>query len=187
MAIPLVAALIFIAVCWALGLPLAIWSVGVALSAAVVVSIDWSTAVWRERQRHRREADSWLSTSTGSVVPSRYAARAKELCSEGERRALAKALRNHIAAAQSTRLYGSRILDNQAGIREHSQLIESIATTLDDLDQPVTPAGVLLVRQLLTDPTSPIYWRRRSPELESALMRVATILELKGDRFATSS
>lgn len=69
-AIPFVVALCFIAACWVLGRPLAIWSVGVALSAAALISIDWSIAVWHERQRQRREADSWLSTSTGSGMPS---------------------------------------------------------------------------------------------------------------------
>ena len=70
-AIPFVVALCFIAACWVLGRPLAIWSVGVALSAAALISIDWSIAVWRERQRQRREADTWLSTSTRSGVSSR--------------------------------------------------------------------------------------------------------------------
>ena len=140
--IPFLAALCFIAACWVLGRPLAIWSVGVALSAAALISIDWSTAVWRERQRQRREADSWLSTSTGSGVPSRYAARAEKLCSAGERRALAKGPRNHVAAAQSTRLYGSFIVNNRVEIRENVDLLRGLAAKLDDIDQPITPAGV---------------------------------------------
>lgn len=176
-AIPFVVALCFIAACWVLGRPLAIWSVGVALSAAALISIDWSTAVWRERQRQRREADTWLSTSTGSGVPSRYAARAEKLCSAGERRALAKGLRNHIAAAQSTRLYGSFIVNNRVGIRENVDLLRGLAAKLDDLDQPITPAGVLLIRHLLADATSPLHSRRRNPDLKTALSSASSVLE----------
>jgi hypothetical protein len=174
---PLLAALTFAATCWAFQLPLALGGVGAVLSAGTVATIDRLTAVWRERRRHSSEADSWLRTSTGNAVPPRYAGRAEKLCSVGERRGLAKALRNHIAAAQSARLHVSFIVDNRVGIRENSRLMESVAATLDDLDQPITPAGVLLIRQLLTDATSPLYWRRRTPDLTTALTSVGSVLE----------
>jgi hypothetical protein len=129
------------------------------------------------RARARREADRWLRAADGHWhSSSAFAWRIAELTSERERRLLAHSLRGIVRDVEPDRLPGASPL-NRVGLRAHVDLLTAIAGRLADLDQPVAPAGVLLVRDLLTDGGSPLYTEGRIGQLPSTVAGILAALE----------
>jgi hypothetical protein len=128
---------------------------------------------WRTRRR-RREADAWIVRSE-RPLPGRLARRVDEpTCARG-RRMLAHSLRGVVADLSPKRLPGAAPLDRPA-LRPHAYLLTVLADRLDDLERPVSAAGVLAVRRLLTDPDGPRYGRplpdEKAPDAGAGLVDV---------------
>jgi hypothetical protein len=66
---------------------------------------------------------------------------------------------------------------NRIGLRPYEQELAALSMRLADLDQPVTPAGMQLVRELLTDGGSPLYDRARAAEVPETIDKVLKALE----------
>ena len=124
--------------------------------------------------RDRRQADNHLRT-TGKLPP-RWSWRAAELTSPRERRILARSLRDVAEMAQHESVSLSVIPLNRARVRAHVSELELIADELDALDRRVAPAGVLLVRDLLSNGGSPLYLAGDIEDFEAAVTRIRLAL-----------
>jgi hypothetical protein len=128
----------------------------------------------RSLARQRREADDWLRTATGGLVPPRYAWRAAQLCAPRLRRMLARTLR---LLERSTREHplGWRAPAYLNAVREHRALVLALARALEDVEQPVTPAGMLRVTELVQDGGGPL-WGSAGEALAEAISATFAIL-----------
>jgi hypothetical protein len=123
--------------------------------------------------RCRRRADDWLRTATGTVVPDAYLWRAEQLTSPRERRLLARSLR----------LVAQRALDRSAvarplrltAARERRVALEALAKRLERETEPVTPAGILRVVDLVTAGGGPL-WGTNEEALGEAIDATLTVL-----------
>jgi hypothetical protein len=131
---------------------------------------------FRAKVRERRLADNWLKSATGVFVPDRYQWRARELCSPGQRRQLAHTLRLIHERAFERRTGCVRPF-NLLAVREHRRAVLTLASRLEALDEPVTPAGMLRVRSVLTDGASALYGTVKGPELGDAISSILDLLE----------
>lgn len=136
---------------------------------------------FRAKVRERRLADNWLKSATGAFVPDKYEWRARELCSPGHRRQLAHTLRLIDESAFARPVGRVRPL-NLAAARHHRQAVLTLASRLEALDEPVTPAGMLRVRSLLTDGASALYGTVKGPELGNAIASIVDLLEPAASR-----
>jgi hypothetical protein len=136
---------------------------------------------FRAKVRERRLADNWLTSATGVFVPDKYEWRARELCSPGHRRQLAHTLRLIDEGALERPVGRVRPL-NLAAARQHRQSVLTLASRLEDLDGPVTPAGMLRVRSLLADGASALYGTVKGPELGKAIASILDLLEPAASR-----
>jgi len=128
----------------------------------------------RELGAARRLADAELIATT---LPSpRLAWRTNELCSDEHRRGLAESLVEVARASEARYLPGSSPL-NRIGARDQLALILQIGAVLADGDRHVTPRGVLLVEQLLTEAKSPLYRSPPTADLHTALAAALEALE----------
>jgi len=143
--------------------PLVITALGVGI-AGVVLLMRGLAAL----ERQRRAADEWLRTATGTFVPSRYEWRARHLVSAHERRLLAHSLRQ-VEERSVERPLGAVRLVPLTAASEHRVRLLQLASQLERVDEPVTPAGMLRVLDLLTTPTSPLWSRRKNSELGDAI------------------
>jgi hypothetical protein len=125
--------------------------------------------------RQRRAADDWLRTSTGSFVPQRYAWRARQLRAACERLRLAKTLRQIVrrSAEPQRGAYGGPKL---TAVSENREGLQLLASTLERVDQPVTPAGVLRVVDLITDGTGPLWNAPRGAALGESISTTLDVL-----------
>lgn len=130
----------------------------------------------RRRARERRLADDWLTSATGAFVPAKYEWRARDLTSAGHRRRLAHTLRLIDESAQERPLMRRRPLDLTAA-RHHRHAVRTLAERLEALDEPVTPAGMLRVRALLSDGASPLYGMTKCDELGDEIAVTLSLLE----------
>lgn len=132
--------------------------------------------IWARRLkvRERRAADDWLRSATGTFVPEKYAWRAEQLCSPKHRSMLAHTLRQIEKGADERRV-GPRLV-NLAAIRANHQSLKSLVTRLELDDQPVSPAGMLRVIDLITDGRSPLYGRS-ADALANAIAATIQLLE----------
>ena len=103
----------------------------------------------------RRRADDWLRTATGVVVPPAYAWRAAQLTSPRRRRMLARTLRLIEESARDRPFGGNR--PRLLAVRRRPVALEALARTLDSANEPVTPAGMLRVAELLSAGTGPLW------------------------------
>jgi hypothetical protein len=103
----------------------------------------------------RRRADDWLRTATGDVVPEAYVWRAAQLTSSRERRMLASSIRL-VAQRARERSAVARPLRLTAA-RERRVALEALAKRLERETEPVTPAGMLRVLDLITAGGGPLW------------------------------
>ncbi len=124
--------------------------------------------------RQRREADGWLRTATGGFVPPRYAWRAAQLLAPRRRRMLARTLRL-IERSTYEHPLGWRAPVYLHAVREQRESVLALARALDDLGQPVTPAGMLRVAELIQDGAGPL-WGTTGEALREAISTTFAIL-----------
>ena len=88
---------------------------------------------------------------------------------------LAKTLRGieHMADEQP---FGRRRPLYLPAVRAHRQSVERLARTLERLDEPVTPAGMLRVVDLVTDGCGPLWGTTEDATLGDAISTTLRIL-----------
>jgi hypothetical protein len=138
-----------------------------ALSAAIVGAVQLLRGL-TGLARQLRAADDWLRTATGTSIPPRYEWRARQLVSACERRMLARTLREVEQRSVEQPVGGLRLVPLTAA-SEHRVRLLQLASQLERVDEPVTPAGILRVVDLVTTPTSPLWSRRKDAELGDAI------------------
>ena len=126
-------------------------------------------------RRMRLAADDWLRSATGSFVPPAYAWRAEQLTSPRERRTLARTLRLIERSAFDRSVGRYRPLHLPA-VRENRESLELLADTLETVDEPVTPAGMLRVVDLVTDGAGPLWGATKDAALGDAIATTLAIL-----------
>jgi hypothetical protein len=133
---------------------------------------------WLARVRARRDADRWLRVSEGrwESHPA-FAWRTAELTSSRERRVLARSLHGIVSDVRAPRSTFSASPLNRRGLVPYLREIEETADLVSDLEQPVTAAGIVLVRDLLTDGGSPLYFGGNVDDLPKTLSRIRSTLE----------
>ena len=129
----------------------------------------------RHLLRQRRVADDWLRSATGQFVPPPYAWRAEQLTSPRERRTLARTLRLIEQSAYERPVGRLRPL-NLSAVRANRESVEVLAETLESVEQPVTPAGMLRVVDLVTDGAGPLWGTTRDATLGDAIAATLAIL-----------
>jgi len=158
---------------WAVAMPDA-WLVLAAVGAAsvgVAVGLHALLALSRER----RAADDWLRSATGSFIPQRYAWRANQLRAACERLLLANTLRL-IERRSAERPLGGFGAVRLNAVAENRDSVRLLASRLERIDQPVTPAGVLRVVDLITNGTSPLWNATRGAALGEAISSTLAVL-----------
>jgi hypothetical protein len=157
----------------ALGLATAValvaYAVGVPWVGALTVTVPVLLAGglrasqgWRVLRSRRRIADPWLLWGAEARPAAEILAwRASELTDVRSRKTLARGLRRLRAEAEGRLVPGALPL-NRLEIRSQIGLLRALESRLADLGRPVSPRGVLLVEQLLTEPGSPLYARERT-------------------------
>ena len=137
---------------------------------------------FRVKARERRLADDWLTSATGAFVPAKYEWRARDLTSAVQRRRLAHTLRLIDQSSDERPLGRRRPLDLTAA-RHHRQAVRTLTARLESID-PVTPAGMLRVRALLTDGASPLYGFTPTGALGDEIALILSLLDPVSDRRA---
>ncbi|MGD0715070.1 MAG: hypothetical protein ABSB24_12940 [Gaiellaceae bacterium] len=112
---------------------------------------------WEERRRACAAADEWIMRGYESRA-SRLGWRVEELTSRRERRLLGGSVRGIVPELAAGRLPGASPL-NRVALRPFRAELIALADSLDDLGRPVSAAGILGVRRLLTEPGSVLYAR----------------------------
>ena len=112
---------------------------------------------WAERDRIRAEADAWIARGYESRA-SRYGWRIDELTSQRERRVLGRSVRRIVPELAAGRRPGAAPI-NRFALRPFRSELIALADRLDDLERPVSAAGILGVHRLLTEPGSVLYSR----------------------------
>lgn len=113
---------------------------------------------WDERRHSRADADAWIARGHDRHLAARYGWRIGELTSRRERQMLGCSVREIVPSLSPGRLQGASPL-NRVALRPHRDGLIALADRLDDLEQPVSAAGILAVRRLLTEPDSVLYHR----------------------------
>jgi hypothetical protein len=129
--------------------------------------------------RQRRVADDWLRDATGRFVPPVYAWRAEQLCSPHQRRRLARTLKLIERSAFERPVVRRRPLYLPA-VREHRESMRLLARALESLAEPVTPAGMLRVGDLVSDGASPLWGTTRDTALGDAISTTLAMLTADG-------
>jgi hypothetical protein len=130
-----------------------------------------------ELARLRREADDWLSSIRRCSPSSRFAWRAEELTSPRERRLLARSIRRIVAELQSQVAPGA-VPMHLSGLRPYTSHLRALSNRLNDFARPVSPAGVVMLNRLLTQPVGPLCERERADELPRAVASILAALEV---------
>ena len=137
-------------------------------------------AAWLRRPHRRREADSLLRASAGGWE--RHPAvewRAAELTSARARLSVARVLRSIVVAVEDPRPRFSAAVLARPRLRPYAREIERLADRIADLERPVTGAGMLLVNDLLTDGTGPLFIGGAVADLVPTLDRIHEALEAR--------
>jgi hypothetical protein len=107
------------------------------------------------------------------------AARAEQLCSERNRRILARGLERVIDAAEERpHPHSSAVPLRRAEILTERALLLGLAAELRDMSQDVNVRGVALVERLLTDGGSPLYAPSTKQSLDGAIRQARAALLL---------
>src|SRR5690348_4474075 len=148
------------------------------LAAAACFAL--AAAVRAERARGelraiRRTADRLILADQHAVEGSDIVRwRTLELVAPGTRRALARELEQTLRRIDPARLPSASPL-RRGVARRHEEMLRRLEERLLD-DRPVTACGVLLLRQLLREPGSPLY-DDRAGDLSRAIGHVLVELE----------
>jgi hypothetical protein len=127
-------------------------AVGTAIAAIGFLLL---AAEWRAAVRRRADADALLAAL--AVPPPKLAWRVRELTAPRERRTLALTLRRIVETLDAPRTIGGLPV-NRATVWPNRQAVVALADRLAATERPVHPAGVVLVRELITDGMhSPLY------------------------------
>jgi hypothetical protein len=108
-----------------------------------------------ERAGLRRAADAWIARGYESRTSS-YAWRIAELTSPRQRQLLACSL-SGVLSDISDRRPAPLSPFNRRALLPNRHLIRRLSNRLDDLDRPISAAGILAVNELLTNPGSALY------------------------------
>lgn len=130
------------------------------MQASEILNVQlWLRRPARIRRRELREhADRWIERGHDDPVDSPVAWRVQELTSERERRRLARSVEGVVKSLSGTWMPGASPV-NRVALRPYATLLVAIADRLAQTEYPVSAAGVLAVRRLLTDPDGPLYAR----------------------------
>jgi hypothetical protein len=131
-----------------------------AVVSAAIFGVYQLLRAQRLLLRQRRSADDWLRSATGAFVPQSYAWRAAQLCSPRQRQILARTLRL-VEQSAGARLAGTPHRLRLPAVQVHRRAVRRLARALENLDEQVTPAGMLRVIDLVTGAGSPL-WRGTS-------------------------
>jgi hypothetical protein len=134
---------------------------------------------WLARARARGDADRWLRTSQGRLQSHpAFAWRTAELTSLRERRMLARSLGGVVADVNAPIWGFSASPLNRRGLVPYVQEIQALADRVGDFEQPVAAAGIVLVRDLLSDGGSPLYTGGDVADLPNTLFRIRSALDV---------
>jgi hypothetical protein len=122
--------------------------------------------------RERSRADRRILAGRRSTD---LAWRIDELTSDRERGSLARSLRGLLRTVESHTISASPV--NRRAARPLADRIEALAARVSALDRPVEARGVVLVEQLLTDGSGPLYAYTRADELPRCLDDALEALE----------
>ncbi len=151
---------------------------GLVLGVSLAVAGLWHLAqeLFAELKR-RREADRLLVALETTNVPDNLRWRARELTRPHERKMLARALRNLVRSLElPPAMYPVPV--NRRALRRNRSAIEALAARLAQVERPVRPRGILLLRQLLAgSPHSPLYDAEAAGELPAVLAYVRAEIE----------
>jgi len=125
--------------------------------------------------RERRRADAWLRSATGHFIPEVYAWRAAELVSPRERRMLARTLRMVAQLAVERPRARIQFRPHLSAARHLQVSLEALAKRLEREGEPVTPAGMLRIVDLVTDGTGPL-WGSSDDALSSEIETTLSVL-----------
>jgi hypothetical protein len=166
----------------AAGMGSAVWAITTpgrwlvfAAAGAAAVGVTEAFHALVVLSRERRDADDWLRTATGSFVPQRYTWRANQLLAACERLLLASTLRL-IERRSAERGRGGVGGPKLSAVAENRDSVRLLASRLERIDQPVTPAGVLRVVDLITNGTSPLWNAPRGAALGEAIASTLAVL-----------
>jgi hypothetical protein len=148
---------------------------GIVAVTGVLFGLSRLVVWYRRRAERRASADFWLSTA-GEFVPPQYSWRARELCSVKERRMLARTLHSLVVAANRRGPVVAAAY-NRSVVRRHAAVIEALAGRLLDTRRPVTPAGMLLIENLVTNPWSALWSETGSRRLPDEIRRTLVVLD----------
>lgn len=144
----------------------------VAFSALLFGLLQLGRALYGLFERRRR-ADSWLRSASGTVVPRAYAWRAAQLTALRNRRMLARTLRLVAATAEGRPVGRNR--PRLIAARRRRISLEALAKRLERADEPVTPAGMLRVTELITAGSGPL-WGTSEEALGEAIETTLAVL-----------
>jgi hypothetical protein len=165
-------------VVWAAAVPdRRLWIAAVGAGLVGVVELVRALVVL---SRRRRVADDWLRSATGSFVPPRYAWRARQLRAACERLRLAKTLRQIVRRSTERPVTGPGAVRLTA-VSENREGLQLLASTLERVDQPVTPAGVLRIVDLITDGAGPLWNAPKGGALGETISSTLAVLRLEQD------
>jgi len=161
--------------------PLSWRTVAVISVSLAIMALRESWLSVRRLQANRHASDLWFESSRGGLIPAEHAWRAAELVSSRERHILARGLRNAIRATKTKSPVTAALVSRRL-VAPHEHEVEALAARLDDVSQPVAPAGMLAVHHLLVEPGSPLYFGHE--DLGEALARIWSKLPAASDEAA---
>ena len=156
------------------------WSVRTldVLSAVCLLFASWRLVLAvRDRSARRRQADTLLRTGVRVHPQSTLLVwRAAQLTAPRNRRVLARSLRRMVRDVE--RSARSPVPLNRVAVAPHVQLLHQLAARLADLSGKVTPRGMVLVEDLITDGlASPLYIGGRECDVRPVLQACLDALE----------
>lgn len=131
---------------------------------------------YHDLRQLRAGIDKIILRNPDRVPSSLVAWRGEELVALPSRRTLAREIERIVRASNQASLPNA-VPVNRALVRAHDEELRALADRLSDPTQNVAARGVLLVRALLDEASSPIYDRDRSGSLSGDLARITRALD----------
>jgi hypothetical protein len=152
------------------------WQVGVGVATLFAAAALARLAQrWLTVRQLRRVADRLLLRGGATAATSPLVAwRVLELTRDEHRRAVAREVMRLARELDAATLPGAVPL-NRAAVRRRRPELEALAELLED-EPAVDARGVLLVEQLVTSPSSPLYDRSSADDVGAQLRRVRAAL-----------